>query len=117
MNFEELNKLFCTLEPIVTRHISEIGEENKIPDEDKEEATKAVTKIRELVLADIYKDDDLCITKDMIDAYKENGFILDINKQIGNIVSIDNEYSIVITNKAGIGIVITKVTLNDMKAK
>ena len=117
MNFEELNELFCTIEPIVTSNISEIREKNEIPAEDKEEATKAVTKIRELVLADIYKDDDLCITKEMIDGYKENGFILDINKQIGNMASIDNEYSIVITNKAGIGIVITKVTLNEMKVK
>ena len=117
MNFEELNRLFGIVEPIVTNHVSEIMEEHKIPDEDKKEATKAVTKIRELVLADIYKDDELCITKEMIDGYKENGFILDINKQIGNMASIDNEYSIVITNKAGIGIVIAKVTLNEMKVK
>jgi glucosamine 6-phosphate synthetase-like amidotransferase/phosphosugar isomerase protein len=50
----------------------------------------------------------------VIDNYKENGFILDINKQV---VSINGEYSIVITNKAGIGIVIRKVALNDMKVK
>jgi len=116
MNFEELNRLFGIVE-IVSSRIFKIREENKIPDEDKEEVTKTVTKIREMVLADIYEGDDLCITKELIDAYKENGFILDINKQIGQIVNIDNEYSIVITNKAGIGIVITKVTLNEMKVK
>ena len=108
MDFNELRKLF----DLVSTVARDQALNSEIDQKYYDLANQAVENIRKMVLDDIYKDDDLCITKELINSYNDNGFILDINKQI---VSIDGEYSIVVVNSEGVGIVITKVSLNDMK--